>query len=234
MPDDLDVSVSTLLRLAEELVTRLDDDPTAEAAQMAAEAAAFASTFRGWLRQVPVDDDSAAATRRFFVLRRRAAEYVSESTLDAAAEENPTLSEPPQPRDAPERTARAAIEQLEKDESLRGSLTEVGYAPIVEWASDRALAAVLNLGAEVDGWDGVMMVASLLSRLIRATVRAAEAGDAAELVVALEGCPRPIIDRDLAITALCRLPLHGNADANALAIGGALRAATPLDPLVAR
>ena len=54
-----------------------------------------------------------------------------------------------------------------------------------------------------------MRVASLLSRMIRAAVGAAEAGDAAGLVAALEECPRPIVDRDLATVALSRLPLAG-------------------------
>ena len=113
---------------------------------MADEAAAFASMFRGWIRQVPVDDDSAAAARRFFVLQRRAAAYLSEADLNVATEADPTESEPPPSTKAPERLARAALEQLDKDPSLRASLTEAGYAPLVAWASDRAVAAAVNLG----------------------------------------------------------------------------------------
>ena len=201
----------------------LEDDPTAVGAQMAGAAAAFASMFRGWLGHIPVDDDTVAATRRFFVLHRRATEHLAEWVSPTATELRSRSSGPPPSRDSPESMARAAMEQVEKDRALRGSLSEAGSAPLLDWASGRALAAVVNLGVEIEAWDGVIRVASLLRRLVRAAVKAAETADAAGLLTAPEGCPRPVVDRDIAAIALARLPLNDDPDHNALTIVGALR-----------
>jgi hypothetical protein len=127
------------------------------------------------------------------------------------------------------RVAGRAYQMLERDESLRRSLTRAGYAPLLDWASDRALATAGSLGPDVDEEQGAAMIASLLRDLLRASVVSAEVGEVAELLALLAACPRPLIDRELAAVAVSRLPLDEDADGNAFVIACALRGASPAD-----
>src|SRR5262249_21954239 len=123
--------------------------------------------------------------------------------------------------------ANAALDQLAEDESIHGSLDVRGYVPLLEWAGERAYAVAQSLDPMTDVEKSAAMVYSLLSRLVRAAVWAAEAGDVAGLVSELDSCPRSVVDRRLASAALSRLALGDEPDPNAEAIAAALRAATP-------
>src|SRR5262245_32132507 len=129
-----------------------------------------------------------------------------------------------------ERMAQEGFNQLARDLSLQGSLTARGYVPLLEWAADRAYGAASMLDADVDPTRGAAMIHSLLRRLVQAAVWAAEVGDANALFGELASCPEAVIHRELAVATLSRLPLStDDANGNAEAIAGALRAATPFD-----
>lgn len=124
---------------------------------------------------------------------------------------------------------REACDQLAKDESIQGSLTARGYVQLLDWASDRAYRVAECIGPGIEVSNGVVVVSSLLGGVLRAAVRAAEASDTTDLVRELISCPRPVIDRELAVAALARLPMNDGPDGNAEAIAAALRAATTED-----
>lgn len=89
----------------------------------------------------------------------------------AATEAQPSASDA-------EAVAQTVAERLSDDEALRGDLSDAGFGPILNWATELAIAAA-GRGA---GDDELSQAARAL---VRAVVKAAETGDAAPVRGAL-------------------------------------------------
>jgi len=228
-------TIEALVEEAQRLIDRLQHDRSAHAEQLALEAGLFVKVFARWQHHPPTDGQRDAAAGAFLSLQHRAADYISRhvtpETLTAAEPDLGSPSDAPAAPDERDLAARAAVERLVRDLSLRGGLDRASFEGLVGWATDRALAIAASLGEEVDPQRAPSMVLSLMTWLVRAAVDAAESGDVGGLVAAVWACPESVIERDLASKLLKRLALGNDAAANAAAIGEALRAATPLDPL---
>lgn len=125
-----------------------------------------------------------------------------------------------------ERLAERAVERLSDDETLRGRLSDAGFAPLFDWAvaaAQRAAVAASTSPEPAATLDGV--VAQL-----RAVLRAAAQG-------AAEGRVRPLLrwlgpplfsagEAERARACLRALRPGDDVDANARAIAAALRQAT--------
>jgi len=122
-----------------------------------------------------------------------------------------------------------ALAHVTRDESLAGSLGEPGYLPLLEWIADRSLVAAACLAPDIEAGRAVGLLATILRRLLEAAVWAAETGDVTLLQRQLAACPPLLVHQGVAVAALARLVLDGDADSNAAAIAATLRAATPMD-----
>jgi hypothetical protein len=124
-----------------------------------------------------------------------------------------------------ETLAQGAVERLFENESLRGELTDDGYTPVSEWATNALLAAANEAAQRADEEAQARMdeAEATAKRIVGVVVRAAERHTRAEITVLLKD---PTIARDLG--ARMRVLANGwrlgdDADANAIRLIRALR-----------
>lgn len=125
-----------------------------------------------------------------------------------------------------EALAQGAVERLIENEALRGDLlTDAGYAPISEWATEALIAAAREAAGRTDEEAQARMdeAEEAAKRIVRAVVRAAERHTRAEVATLIKD---PTIARN--IGARMRLVAHGwrlgdDVDANAIRLIRALR-----------
>src|SRR5262245_596841 len=87
-----------------------------------------------------------------------------------------------------EALAQGAVERLIEDEALRGDLPDVGFSPIIEWATNALVAAAQEAAPLADEEAQARMDAaeSSAKRIVRAVVRAAERHTRAEVSVLIK------------------------------------------------
>jgi hypothetical protein len=73
---------------------------------------------------------------------------------------------------SPEQIAERVYERLADDERLRGSLTDAGYGPLLEWAAGCALAQAPRIAGR--GQAGLEWLAQRLREALATLVQAAE------------------------------------------------------------
>jgi hypothetical protein len=115
----------------------------------------------------------------------------------------------------PQRLAERAYERLAEDERLRGSLTDAGYAPLLEWAATCALAQAPRVARRGDA--GLDWLSERLRRALAALVQAAEGGEQVSLAPLAAVAGRAAHDR--AAEALAQ---PGDPDTRAAAAAAAL------------
>ncbi len=121
--------------------------------------------------------------------------------------------------------AQGAVERLLENEALRGDLTDSGFLPVTDWATNALLAAARGANQEaVEGAQSRMDEAeSAVKRLVGAVVQAAQRHSRADVVALLQD---PTVARDR--MARFRVAANGwrlgdDADANAIRLIKALR-----------
>jgi hypothetical protein len=124
-----------------------------------------------------------------------------------------------------EALAQGAVERLTENESLRGDLTDTGYLPVSEWATNALMAAAQRAAQRPDEEAQARMdeAESAAKRLVAEVVQAAQQ-HARDDVLALMN--DPAVARDL--TSRLRIAANGwrlgdDADANAIRLIRALR-----------
>lgn len=128
-----------------------------------------------------------------------------------------------------ENLAQGAVERLVENESLRGDLTDSGFGPIVEWASNALIGAAQAATNESEETAQARMdeAETATKRIIAAVVDAAQRHTRAEVLALLND---PLVARDLG--ARLRIAANGwrlgdDSDANAIRLIRALRGVQP-------
>jgi hypothetical protein len=111
---------------------------------------------------------------------------------------------------------RLALDRLYDDEALRGSLTDAGFEPLLDWGSLAIKAQAGRDPAAIDAY------AETVRGVIEAAVAAAEAGTIAEPAALLTFATQRYLP---AFRQLTRLSLGPDPDANAQAIATVLHEA---------
>lgn len=75
-----------------------------------------------------------------------------------------------------ESLAQSAVERLTEDEALRGDLTDAGFSPIIEWATNALLKAAQDAANQSDDTAQTQMdqAESNIKRLIGGVIEAAQ------------------------------------------------------------
>ncbi len=116
--------------------------------------------------------------------------------------------------------ARATAERLSEDEALRGAvLTDAGYAPLLDWAVNRAVAIAGRLAASSPGEAEAAMAGAgaALRTVLGAAVAAAENASRDELLGALREQADALMVPADGLSALDQLALDPAADPDARA-----------------
>jgi hypothetical protein len=116
--------------------------------------------------------------------------------------------------------AQRVAERLSEDEALRGSLTDAGFGPLLDWATNIVTAAAHRTSAS--GAANADTLSDAARNLLRALVQAAESGDASSVHDAFS---QPLFTAEESSTlrgALADLPAQGDADARAKGLAQAL------------
>jgi len=128
-----------------------------------------------------------------------------------------------------ETLAQGAVERLVENETLRGDLTDTGFGPIVEWASNALIGAAQQVTTDSDAAAQTRMDAAEMAtkRIVEEVVAAAQRHTRAEVLTLMND---PTIARDLG--ARLRLAANGwrlgaDSDANAIRLIKALRGVQP-------
>lgn len=128
-----------------------------------------------------------------------------------------------------ETLAQGAVERLVENETLRGDLSDVGFGPIVEWASNALIGAAQQAAADLDEAAQARMdeAETATKRIVEEVVDAAQRHTRAEVLTLMND---PTIARDLG--ARLRLAANGwrlgdDSDANAIRLIKALRGVQP-------
>jgi len=128
-----------------------------------------------------------------------------------------------------ETLAQGAVERLVENETLRGDLTDTGFGPIVEWASNALLGAAQQVTTVSDEAAQARMdeAETATKRIIEEVVDAAQRHTRAEVLTLMKD---PTIARDL--STRLRLAANGwrlgeDSDANAIRLIKALRGVQP-------
>lgn len=128
-----------------------------------------------------------------------------------------------------ETLAQGAVERLVENETLRGDLTDIGFGPIVEWASNALIGAAQQMTADPDEAAQARMdeAETATKRIVEEVVEAAQRHTRAEVLALMND---PTIARDLG--ARLRLAANGwrlgdDSDANAIRLIKALRGVQP-------
>ena len=110
--------------------------------------------------------------------------------------------------------ARGAVEQLSEDESLRGDLTDDGFSPLLQWASDAAIAYAKTL--KPDQTEQMQNYASRLKGVMQSVVVGADAGKIQNFDELLDF---ELSDKKIALEKLASLKLaNDDSDDNAVKI----------------
>jgi hypothetical protein len=124
-----------------------------------------------------------------------------------------------------EALAQGAVERLLENESLRGDLTDTGYQPVSEWATNALMAAAQRAAQHPDEEAQARMdeAESAAKRLVQAVVQAAQQHTRDDVLALMND---PAVARDL--TSRLRIAANGwrlgdDADANAIRLIRALR-----------
>ena len=124
-----------------------------------------------------------------------------------------------------ETLAQGAVERLVENETLRGDLTDIGFGPIVEWASNALIAAAQQAAADSDeaAQARIDEAETAAKRIVEEVVDAAQRHTRAEILALMND---PTIARDL--RARLRLAANGwrlgdDSDTNAIRLIKALR-----------
>lgn len=125
--------------------------------------------------------------------------------------------------------AQGAVERLVENEALRGDLSDVGFGPIVEWASKALIGAAQQVTTDPDDAAQARMdeAETATKRIVEEVVDAAQRHTRAEVLALMND---PTIARDLG--ARLRLAANGwrlsdDSDANAIRLIKALRGVQP-------
>lgn len=128
-----------------------------------------------------------------------------------------------------ETLAQGAVERLVENEMLRGDLSDIGFGPIVEWASNALIGAAQQFTADSDETAQARMdeAETATKRIVEEVVDAAQRHTRAEVLALIND---PTIARDLG--ARLRLAANGwrlgdDSDANAIRLIKALRGVRP-------
>ncbi|HEY8598254.1 MAG TPA: hypothetical protein VIL85_07475 [Thermomicrobiales bacterium] len=128
-----------------------------------------------------------------------------------------------------ETLAQGAVERLVENERLRGDLTDVGFGPIVEWASNALIGAARQAATVPDEAAQARMdeAETATKRIIEEVVDAAQRHTRAEVLTLMRD---PTIASDMG--ARLRLAANGwrlgdDSDANAIRLIKALRGVQP-------
>ena len=129
----------------------------------------------------------------------------------------------------PTALAQRAFEPISEDETLRGSLTDDGFNPLVEWASQALLSAAEDAAKlpDPDASDRMDSAGEAVKRVMAAVVQAAASRDRGDLLALLQA---PLIARRLptrARLAVAEMRLGDDADENAKALTAALSGLHP-------
>ncbi len=77
--------------------------------------------------------------------------------------------------------ARGVVEQLSEDETLRGDLTDDGFNPLLEWATNSAIAYAKTLPQDAKADEAMQTYGGRLKGVIQSVVAAADAGKIGEV-----------------------------------------------------
>lgn len=128
-----------------------------------------------------------------------------------------------------ESLAQGAVERLLENESLRGELTDDGFGPIVEWASNALIGAAQDVADAPEATAQARMddAETATRRIVEEVVDAAQRHTRAEVLTLMND---PAIARDL--RARLRIAANGwrlgdDRDANAIRLIKALRGVQP-------
>lgn len=128
-----------------------------------------------------------------------------------------------------ESLAQGAAELLMDDESLRGDLTDVGYGPVLDWATNALTAAAERFATLPDTEAQAKMDAATdqIKHLVQAIVQAAEQHTRADVLALFND---PLLARNF--RARTRIMARGvrlgaDADDNAVQLARALRDVHP-------
>jgi hypothetical protein len=128
-----------------------------------------------------------------------------------------------------ESLAQGAVERLVENETLRGDLSDVGFGPIVEWASNALIGAAQQVTTDPAEAAQARMdeAETATKRIVEEVVDAAQRHTRTEVLALMND---PTIARDLG--ARLRLAANGwrlgdDTDANAIRLIKALRGVQP-------
>lgn len=128
-----------------------------------------------------------------------------------------------------ESLAQSAVERLMENESLRGDLTDSGFGPIVDWASNALIGAAQAVADQsaVTAQARMDEAETATKRIIEEVVDAAQRHTRAEVLTLMND---PAVARDL--RARLRIAANGwrlgdDRDANAIRLIKALRGVQP-------
>jgi hypothetical protein len=125
--------------------------------------------------------------------------------------------------------AQGAAELLMDDESLRGDLTDIGYGPVLNWATDALTAAAERYVALPDTEAQAKMDAASgqVKQLLKAVVQTAEQHTRADVLALFKD---PLLARNFRARArviVCGVRLGADIDDNAVRLVHALRDVHP-------
>lgn len=124
--------------------------------------------------------------------------------------------------------AQPYAERLAEDERLRGSLSDVGFGPVLSWVTELLTAAAQRATTERNAGSMMEQAGDVALDLVRGVVAAAESGQTGDLAAALRP---PLLTADEATRARSAIPAAfarvEDPDAQARAIVSALTAVAP-------
>ena len=119
--------------------------------------------------------------------------------------------------------ARSAVERLSEDESLRGDLSDVGFGPLLDWAT----AAVIAYGSKAGTQDAMDKYADRVRGVVQEAVSVAQNGKLDQTAALLDF---EVADTKKATADLQALKLGEDADDNAVSLAAVLQAALQTPP----
>ena len=122
-----------------------------------------------------------------------------------------------------EALAQGAVEALAEDETLRGDLTDTGFGPLLEWATNALIAAARAVAAAPDAAARMGAARDRVKATLAAAVQAAEGHRRADTLALLRD---PLVARNPLVrsrVAFVGFRLGSDADANAARLAKALR-----------
>lgn len=126
-----------------------------------------------------------------------------------------------------EALARSAAEPLLEDEALRGDLTDEGYGPLLDWATNALTAAAERVATAPDAERRMEDAGAAVKATLQAAVQAAQGHTRADSQALLRD---PLVARSSlarARVAAVAYRLGGDADRNAIRLAKALREVRP-------